>query len=88
MKDVKAEPIQVKIIPEEIQVGKMLASLAFSAVSVVLVVYLQRKIAGPDVFLTLQMKACKVTGEFADSQVRFWHKVSARASDAYLASRP
>jgi hypothetical protein len=86
------DPIRVKIVPDEITIdGKKivltLVSLGITFGSMALLVYMERKLSGPDVFLTMKMRALHGVQEYADNRARFWHGVSARATDAYLASR-
>ena len=86
------DPIRVKLVPDEIVIdGKKimltLVSLGITFGSMALLVYLERKLSGPDVFLTVKMRTLHELQEYADNRARFWHGVSARATDAYLASR-
>ena len=85
---IKPEPISVKILPAEINVSNEITSFIITAASVIALVLIQRKLHNPDTMIQLRMRTSLAIYRFADEQAQFWHKVSARATDAYLASRP
>ena len=88
---VTPEPIRVKILPSEVDkstITKALFSIAVTATTIAVMVYLERKLSGPDAFLAMKMRALHGVQEVAVRQARFWHDVSARAGDMYLSSRP
>lgn len=85
------EPIAVKIVPAEIdghQVAQALFGLAVAGATMALMIYLQRKLSGPDVFVTIKMRCLKTVAENADKGAIMCRRVSAAADTAYLMSRP
>jgi hypothetical protein len=82
------EPIQVRIIPETGDIRKQLIFLGISAVAAVGMIWLERKLSGPDAFLTMKMKGFAAVQDYADKRAAFWHDVARRAANAYLDSRP
>lgn len=85
------EPVvNVKIVPADVDgktLGRMLLSLAVAGGTVALMVYLERTLSGPDVFLTIRMRILRSVAETADKASKICAKVSANADTAYLASR-
>jgi hypothetical protein len=84
---VTADPIQVRILPGESEVQKQLVYLGLSAAAMIGMLWLQRKLSGPDAFLTGRMKVLSVVQDYADGRAKFWGEVSAKASKLYLDSR-
>jgi hypothetical protein len=79
------DPITVRILPEPIT--SQLVPLAITIAGTVALIWLKRKMSGPDAFLTIKMKGLVTIQDYADKRARFWHDVSAKASAEYLASR-
>jgi hypothetical protein len=84
------EPVTVKILPDEPAeiIGRQLIAVGVAIGATAVLVYVQRKMSGPDFFVNLRMRALYVTGQYADARIRFWRNVADKASRMYLESRP
>jgi hypothetical protein len=88
--DVKTEVIKVSIVPADLDgkaIGRILLSLAVTGGTIALMVYLERTLSGPDMFLTIKMRALRLVSDTADKASKSLAKVSANADTMYLASR-
>jgi hypothetical protein len=84
------DPIKVKILPDDHGqiIGRHLIELGCAVGTAAIFVWVQRKLSGPDVFLTVKMRSLHALAMYADSRATFWRDISARASELYLESRP
>lgn len=85
-----AEPIKVRIIPEESSkiVRRELASLSLAVAASMLIVLVQRKVSDPDFILSCRMRTLNGVARYADARASFWRQIAERATDLYLESRP
>lgn len=84
------ETVNVKILPDD--PGPMLvrvaATFVVTAATAVALIWIQRKMSGPDFFLTAKMRGLNLVSNYADSRAYFWHKVGSKATSLYLETRP
>lgn len=78
---------KVQLVTDGSEIKNQVIIAGIGLLAAVGVVWIQRKLSGPDVFVTLKMRCLAGVQEYADTRARFWHDVSAVASKAYLDSR-
>lgn len=85
-----SETVNVKIVPDDpgAVAIRVLVAFGVTTITAVALIWVQRKMSGPDVFLTAKMRGLNITAQLADRQANFWHEVSSKATKAYLESRP
>jgi hypothetical protein len=79
--------VNVRVLHEEPNITDRLIGLGFVVIAGVIAVYVQRKLMEPDFFLTVKMRTLNSVSRYADQRAMFWHGVSEKASNLYLASR-
>jgi hypothetical protein len=82
------EPIEVKILPDQVDITKLIINFGITASLAVVLIWIQRKASSPDFILTQKMRALHGIASYADSRMQFWRTVSDKASKLYLESRP
>jgi hypothetical protein len=82
------EPIQVKILPEQVDVTKLIVNFAITGSLAIALIWIQRKASSPDFVLTQKMRVLHGVATYADARARFWEQISAGATKLYLESRP
>jgi hypothetical protein len=82
-----SNPVRVQLVTDSKEIQKQLVLISLSLAAAVAVVWIQRKMSGPDVFLTTKMRLLVVVQNYADERAKFWNDVSAQASKVYLDSR-
>lgn len=84
------DTVNVKIVPDE--TGKIirreLISLGLAIGATALMVLMQRKLTDPDFLLTCRMRTFNTVARYADARAQYWSKISSKATDLYLTSRP
>jgi hypothetical protein len=64
-----------------------LIRLGFAVGSLVAIIYLQRKLSGPDIFSNAHARWCLTVKRTAQSQADWWQKVANNAATSYQKSR-
>jgi hypothetical protein len=84
---VKPEVVNVRIMQDRPDIKRTLIALTVAVGVLAGLVMVNRKLSGPDSLTFVRMRMLAEVQEIADGQARFWHEVSAKAGDLYLASR-
>jgi hypothetical protein len=85
---IREDPIAVKVITDNTDIRNALILAGISLAAAVAVVWMERKLSGPDAFLTIKMKCLTEIQDYADKRAAYWHAVARKAANAYLDSRP